>query len=61
LRRVGQIFHMAHPTSCTEGVRPHHGELAGIDGVPYHNGESWGLGDCREVEVAERVWRLERI
>ena len=61
LRRLGQILHMAHPTSCTEGVRPHHGELASIEGVPYRNGEGWGLGDCREVEVAERVWRLERI
>lgn len=60
MRRLGQILHMAHPTSCTEGVRPHHGELASIEGVPYLNGEGWGLGDCHETEVSERVWRLER-
>lgn len=60
LERLGKILHMAHPTSCTEGVRPHHGEEATIEGVPYRNGESWGLADCREVAVAERVWRLER-
>ena len=60
LRRLGHILHMAHPTSCTEGVRPHHGELANIEGLPYRNEETWGLSDCREVEVAEKVWRLER-
>jgi hypothetical protein len=61
LQRLGRILHMAHPTSCTEGVRPHHGELATIEGVPYRNGESWGLADCREVEVAERVWVVEQL
>jgi hypothetical protein len=27
--------------------------------VPYHNSEDWGLGNLKEVEIAERVWRLE--
>jgi len=59
-RRAGVVLHMAHPTSCTEGgVRPHHGEYAGFDGVPYVNPGNWGLGDCREIEIAERVWLLE--
>jgi hypothetical protein len=59
-RRAGIVLHMAHPTSCTEGgVRPHHGEYAGFDGVPYRNPDSWGLGDSREKEIAERVWLLE--
>ena len=61
LQRLGRILHMAHPTSCTEGVRPHHGELATIEGVPYQNDAMWGLGDCREEAVSDRVWQLERV
>jgi hypothetical protein len=59
INRAGTVLHLQHPTSCTEGVRPHHGELATADGVPYRNPDSWGLGDRREIELAERVWRLE--
>lgn len=59
-KRAGVVLHMAHPTSCTEGgVRPHHGEYAGFDNVPYRNGDDWGLGDCQEIPIAERVWMLE--
>ena len=57
-RRAGTVLHMAHPSSCSEGVRPHHGEWATLDGVPYRNPDSWGLGDREEVEVGERVWLL---
>jgi hypothetical protein len=59
VQRVGTVLHLTHPTSCTENVQPHHGELATIDGVPYQNPEDWGLGNCREIQLAERVWRLE--
>ena len=59
LRRAGTVLHLQHPTSCTEGIRPHHGELATAEGVPYQNPDSWGLGDRREVPLAERVWQLE--
>jgi hypothetical protein len=59
LRRAGSVLHMAHPTSCTEGVRPFHGEHASLEGVPYENREDWGLASRREVSIAERVWRLE--
>jgi len=59
IQRVGKVLHLTHPTSCTESVQPHHGEFATIDGVPYHNEADWGLGNCREVQLAERVWRLE--
>jgi hypothetical protein len=59
IRRAGFVLHLQHPTSCTEGVRPHHGELATPEGVPYRNPDDWGLGGAREVELAERVWRLE--
>jgi hypothetical protein len=59
LRRVGTVLHLTHPTSCTESVQPHHGDLATIEGVPYHNQPDWGLGNQREVQLDERVWRLE--
>jgi hypothetical protein len=59
IRRIGDILHLAHPTSCTEGVQAHHGEYAPMDNLPYENDPGWGLGDSREVQIAERVWRLE--
>jgi hypothetical protein len=59
VRRVGTVLHLTHPTSCTENIQPHHGELATPEGVPYENGDDWGLGDAREVQLAERIWRLD--
>lgn len=59
LRRAGLVLHLAHPTSCTEGVRPHHGDAAGLEGLPYANPTTWGLAAARETEIADRVWRLE--
>ncbi len=59
IRRAGAVLHLSHPTSCTEGVRPHHGEEATPDGVPYQNPDDWGLANLKEVQLAERVWRLE--
>ena len=59
IRRVGTVLHLAHPTSCTENVQPHHGEWATPEGVPYHNPDDWGLGNLSEIEISERVWRLE--
>lgn len=57
--KIGNILHLAHPTSCTEGVQPHHGEYAPLDNLPYQNSADWGLGDCREIQISERVWQLE--
>jgi hypothetical protein len=54
--RAGMVFHLAHPTSCTEGVQEHHGEWAGVDGVPYASPRSWGLEDRQESPLGERVW-----
>ena len=59
IKRLGTVLHLSHPTSCSENVQPHHGEAATIEGVPYHNDEGWGLGNSREVQLAERVWQLE--
>ncbi len=58
IRRIGTVVHLAHPTSCTEEVRPHHGEFAPADGIPYENGRDWGLGDRSEEQIHDRVWRL---
>ena len=59
IRHVGTVLHLTHPTSCTENRQPHHGEMATPEGVPYNNPDDWGLGSLREVEISERVWRLE--
>ncbi|HMJ24901.1 MAG TPA: hypothetical protein VK475_03700 [Pyrinomonadaceae bacterium] len=58
--KAGIVFHLAHPTSCTEGLQEHHGELAAWDhDVPYENDLNWGLADRPESEIAERVWRIK--
>ena len=59
VRKAGVVLHLSHPSSCSEGVQPHHGEFAPLDNLPYQNDANWGLGDRREVEIAERVWRIE--
>jgi hypothetical protein len=57
--RAGIVFHLAHPTSCTEAVQEHHGEWATLESVPYANPPNWGLMDFEETEIAERVWLLK--
>jgi hypothetical protein len=57
--RAGIVFHLAHPSSCTESVQEHHGEWATLEGVPYKNDPNWGLADREENELAERVWLLK--
>lgn len=59
LCRAGLAYHLAHPSSCTEGVQAHHGLKATLESLPYSNSEAWGLWDLRETEIGERVWRLE--
>jgi hypothetical protein len=59
INKAGTVLHLQHPTSCVEGLRPFHGEKATVEGVPYQNDEGWGLGDAREVQLADRVWQLE--
>jgi len=58
-QRAGVVLHLAHPTSCSEGVQAHHGEWATMDGIPYRNPDDWGLADREETEIAERVWLLK--
>lgn len=57
---AGSVLHLTHPTSCTENVTLHQGEMATIEGVPYQNPATWGMGDYREVQLADRVWQLEK-
>jgi hypothetical protein len=59
IKRVGTVLHLTHPTSCTESVQPHHGELATLEGVPYQNDPGWGLGDRSETQLDERVWQID--
>ena len=59
IQKVGSVLHLAHPTSCTEQIQPHHGDLAPLGGVPYDNGPNWGLGDCAEISLGDRIWQLE--
>jgi hypothetical protein len=56
---AGIVFHLAHPTSCTEAVQDHHGEWATLEGVPYENPSNWGLADHSEERISERVWLLK--
>ena len=61
LAYAGSMLHLMHPTSCAEGLQPHHGESASWeDGLPYQNDENWGLDDYKEIQLSERVWQLQR-
>lgn len=57
--RAGVVFHLAHPTSNSEGLQDHHGEMASWEDVHYENDENWGLWNYQEMEIAERVWQLK--
>jgi hypothetical protein len=58
VEHVGAIFHMDHPTSSQNAIRPFHGEVATFDGLPYTNPPTWGMADAVATEIAERVWRI---
>jgi hypothetical protein len=61
INKAGTVLHLRHPTSCVDGgARDFHGEWATIEGVPYQNPVTWGMEDYREVQLAERVWQLEK-
>lgn len=58
--RIGRTFHMDHPNSASYGTFAKDGiEFPRQQGIPYRNPENWGLADASEVEIAERVWKLE--
>jgi len=56
---IGSAFHLNHPTSCSYGVQLHHGLPASItEGIPYLNADTWGLSDCQEILIGDRIWML---
>jgi hypothetical protein len=63
LLRFSQCFHIEpidQRIQLTDRLDAFAGrQWATPDGVPYNNPDDWGLGGLREIEVAERVWRLE--
>ena len=58
---MGHHYHLFHETASSGKGNISHGQVFEYwKNLPYQNPENWGLGDCGEVEVAERVWTLER-
>jgi hypothetical protein len=55
---AGRVFHLRHPTSCTEGATLHQGKLATWDDVPYQNNADWGLINRTETKIDDRVWKI---
>ena len=57
--QMGHHYHLFHGTSSVASGSRSHGEVFKYwENLPYENPPSWGLGDCAEEPVAERVWRL---
>lgn len=62
---MGHHYHIFHGASSSQ-----HGEYTKEDrfgatfpyweNLPFENPPTWGLGDCREELIAERVWMLRR-
>ncbi|HEV2765499.1 MAG TPA: hypothetical protein VGV38_21125 [Pyrinomonadaceae bacterium] len=56
---MGHHYHLFHGTSSVASGHGSHGEIFKYwENLPYENPPEWGLGDCAEEEVAERVWKL---
>jgi hypothetical protein len=58
IQRAGSILHLAHPTSCSVSIQPHHGEAATLEGVPYTNPSTWGLMDFHQTQIGDRIWQI---
>lgn len=60
LMPIGLVYHMDHPESTRNVKSKHQGESFNfLEGVPYCNPETWGLAGFEEIQVGERIWRLE--
>jgi hypothetical protein len=56
---MGFHYHLYHQTSsASSGNVSHGGSFEYWKNLPYANPETWGLGDCAEEPLAERVWKL---
>ncbi len=57
--QIGHHYHLYHETSSAASGNISQGQVFDYaQGLPYRNPDDWGLGDCAEQQIAERVWRL---
>ncbi len=62
---MGYHYHISHGSSSAGQSAftkdsPYGESFKYWENLPYENPATWGLGDCREEEVGERVWVLRR-
>lgn len=58
---MGFHYHLFHGTTSSAAGNASHGEIFDYrKDLPYQNSADWGLGDCREEQLAERVWQMVR-
>jgi hypothetical protein len=58
---MGFHYHLFHPTTSSASGNISHGQIFEYSkNLPYQNAVEWGLGDCAEELLAERVWKLVR-
>ncbi len=57
---IGHHYHLDHTESIIHGSNVTHGNHA-FNNIPYKNPDNWGFLDYKEIEIGERIWRLEKI
>lgn len=58
---MGYHYHLYHETSTGGKGNVSHGEVFEYwQNLPYENPPGWGLGDCADEPLAERVWVLKQ-
>lgn len=56
---MGLHYHLFHGTTSTSQGSTSHGQTFDYrENLPYQNAPTWGLGDCAEQAIGERVWML---
>lgn len=62
---IGDHYHLDHNESAIKGgVNATHGEqsiIKSLANIPYDNGPDWGLAKYPKVEIADRIWQLQKI
>lgn len=58
---LGFHYHLFHQSTSSGSGNVSHGRIFEYwKDLPYENPASWGLGDCIEEPIGDRVWRLVR-
>jgi hypothetical protein len=58
---LGFSYHLHHQSSSTASGNSSQGESFEYwKNIPYSNSSEWGLGDCEEKPIGERIWLLQR-